>query len=211
MSDRIVPKDFYVYLHRRATDGLVFYVGKGSGRRAWSKNRSKFWKNIAEKHGYIVEFVEKGLQEWAAFELEVSLICFYGRENLCNLTDGGDGSLGCQHTEATKSKMSASHMGVPKGPMSDAAKIKLGNSVSNALRGKKRSKFTQSHIAALQAATIKISGKPVLCEETGVVYSCVADAVRWVNQTNPKAAKTLVCKSCKGKVKTAYGYTWSYV
>ena len=31
-----MDKQFYVYLHHRADSKEVFYVGKGSGRRAWS-------------------------------------------------------------------------------------------------------------------------------------------------------------------------------
>lgn len=125
MGVEIVSKDFYVYLHRRATDGSVFYVGKGHGRRAWANNkaskRSAYWHRIARKHGLIVEIVQSGLQEWYAFELERDLIAYYGRESLCNLTDGGDGlinpsdcvrekigkaSLGRRHTEETKALIS---------------------------------------------------------------------------------------------------------
>ena len=91
---------YYVYVHRKATTGEVFYIGKGHGKRAFSKaNRSSFWKNVVSKHGYVVEFLEKDLQEWYAFELEKSMIDFYGRKDLgygclVNLTDGGDGAAG---------------------------------------------------------------------------------------------------------------------
>ena len=35
---------FYVYTHRRASNGVVFYVGKGHGRRAYVKShRGKWW------------------------------------------------------------------------------------------------------------------------------------------------------------------------
>jgi hypothetical protein len=91
------PKDFYVYIHRKATNGEVFYVGKGVGRRAWVKERGNLhWQNTVQKHNYIVEIVQDGLQEWYAFELEKNLIAYYGRAdcgigNLVNHTDGGDG------------------------------------------------------------------------------------------------------------------------
>ena len=92
--------DFYVYVHKKKTTGEVFYVGKGTGKRAYHKTkRSKFWKNIVEKHGYVVEFIEVGLQEWYAFELEQNLIAYYGRRDLeegclVNATEGGEGSAG---------------------------------------------------------------------------------------------------------------------
>lgn len=96
MAETIVPKDFYVYAHRKATTGEIFYVGKGCGKRAWSLRRSNHWKNIVRKHGVVVEVVQDGLQEWAAFEMEVELIAFYGRKDcgfgsLVNLSDGGVG------------------------------------------------------------------------------------------------------------------------
>ena len=76
---------YYVYLHRKATDGEVFYVGKGKNLRASSyKSRSTFWKSVVAKYGYYIEIVETGLQEWYAFELEKDLISYYGR---CDLED----------------------------------------------------------------------------------------------------------------------------
>lgn len=87
--------EFYVYVHRRATDGHIFYVGKGKNDRAWnSSNRSKYWKNIASKHGHQVEIVIHSMLEEDAFQLERDLIAFYGRKNLANLSDGGDGASG---------------------------------------------------------------------------------------------------------------------
>jgi hypothetical protein len=92
----VAPKDFYVYLHRKATTGEVFYVGKGCGGRAWTrKNRNPFWHKVVAKHGIVVEIIVDGLQEWAALEFESGYIALYGRRNtgygtLINLTDGGD-------------------------------------------------------------------------------------------------------------------------
>ena len=97
MADGIVtPQDFYVYIHRKATTGDVFYVGKGRDKRAWTrKSRNVYWHRIVKKHGVIVEILQDGLQEWAALELETDYIALYGRKNtghgpLINLTDGGD-------------------------------------------------------------------------------------------------------------------------
>ena len=98
-------KDYYVYLHRKKTSGVVFYVGKGHANRAWSASgRSAHWKSVVKKHGLVVEIVEANLQEWAAFELECALISLYGRMStghglLINLTDGGDGASGRKFTD----------------------------------------------------------------------------------------------------------------
>lgn len=38
---------YYLYRHIRLDTGNVFYVGIGTGRRAWKKeNRNKHWHNI---------------------------------------------------------------------------------------------------------------------------------------------------------------------
>lgn len=97
---------FYVYLHRKLTDGSVFYVGKGYLSRAWrdgpGSGRSVRWNRTVSKHGYSVDIYISGVQEWYAFEVEKELIAYYGRDRLCNLTDGGEGGSGIVITDAQK-------------------------------------------------------------------------------------------------------------
>lgn len=104
--------DFYVYLHKRATDGRVFYVGKGHENRAWSdKGRNKYWHKIVGKHGFTVEILHHGLQEWYALELEIAEISRL-REcgvHLANVTDGGDGVSGLVFSDESKRQMSHTH------------------------------------------------------------------------------------------------------
>lgn len=108
----ILPVDFYVYEHRKATTGEVFYVGKGVGRRAWfTYTRSRHWKNIAKKHGAVVCIVQDGLQEWYAHEFECELIALHGRFDiglgpLINFTDGGEGTSGRVMPEAQRVALS---------------------------------------------------------------------------------------------------------
>lgn len=102
------PYRFYVYLHRRADNNEVFYVGKGSGDRIKVKNRrSKWWQNIVAKYGYRYEYVEKGLSEEDAFDLEVELIKFYKENgyNICNIKSGGEGKAGHIYTEDRIAKL----------------------------------------------------------------------------------------------------------
>ena len=97
--------NFFVYLHRRASNGKVFYVGKGCRYRHKSLwNRSQHWQNIVNKHGYTIEIVQTGMQEWWAFELECELILKYRDHGLCNRTDGGEGASGVVVSEETKQK-----------------------------------------------------------------------------------------------------------
>ena len=94
-----MKNDFYVYEHA-TEDGEVFYIGKGTGDRAWRKaGRSRYWNNVARKHGRVVRIVEDKMSELEAFDLEKLLIAQYGRRDegtgtLVNLTPGGEGVSG---------------------------------------------------------------------------------------------------------------------
>lgn len=99
---------FYVYAHFRADDGRCFYVGKGKAKRAWSTNRSAWWKRTVAKHGYNVQILATWDSEEDAFEHERVLIaCFRDLGHpLVNLTDGGEGASGAVRSEETLAKMS---------------------------------------------------------------------------------------------------------
>lgn len=88
---------FYVYVHRKKTDGKPFYVGKGTGNRAYiSYRRNSYWKNVVAKHGFYVEIVFENLEESEAFQLEKDTILefeYFGY-SLTNLTRGGEGVSG---------------------------------------------------------------------------------------------------------------------
>lgn len=109
---RPLPSDFYVYLHRRATTGEVFYVGKGYGSRAWQiQGRSERWMATALKRGCIIEIVQSGMQEWWAFELERDLVALYRGPRICNVSDGGDGASGYKHRPESLEKMRMAQKG----------------------------------------------------------------------------------------------------
>lgn len=115
MAARIIPQDFYVYLHRRATDNTVFYVGKGVRKRAWShKNRNPHWHRSVKKYGMRVEVVASGLQAWYALELERDFVLRFESHRLTNLTCGGEGIW--MASEETKKKISQSKKGKKLAP-----------------------------------------------------------------------------------------------
>jgi hypothetical protein len=82
----------YVYGHYKADTGELFYIGKGTGKRAWSRYyRNQHWKNVVNKHGLKVEVLYDGLTEELAYEKEKEIIAEVGLNNLTNISDGGDG------------------------------------------------------------------------------------------------------------------------
>lgn len=71
---------FYVYAHVDR-EGRVFYIGKGSGKRAWQRGRGPLWERyVAERSEgqYTVEILLDGLSEAAAEAAEEFLIAKNG-------------------------------------------------------------------------------------------------------------------------------------
>jgi len=97
--------NFFVYIHKRATDEKIFYIGKGCRYRHKSKwARTSYWHNVVNKYGYTAEIVKNNLTQDEAFALEIKLIKKYKHLGLCNLTDGGDGATGAIVSEKTRAK-----------------------------------------------------------------------------------------------------------
>jgi len=100
---------YYVYTHSRNDTNDYFYVGKGTGKRAYSKYaRNNLWHKIVKKHGYTVRIEGYFNNEEDAFWYEKYLINVFKTRgyNLANFTDGGDGISGYRHTKETRAKLS---------------------------------------------------------------------------------------------------------
>jgi hypothetical protein len=75
-ADQEHPKGFYVYAHLDAA-GRIFYVGKGTGRRAWSDDRHPLWHRYVDKHlhgHYTVKILRDNLSSDDSEELEADWI-----------------------------------------------------------------------------------------------------------------------------------------
>jgi hypothetical protein len=73
-------REYYVYVHRGKA-GKIFYVGEGTGRRAWSTDRHIYWTHYVEHHlngKYDVEIVRDGLTKEEAESLESELMDRHG-------------------------------------------------------------------------------------------------------------------------------------
>lgn len=74
------PGKFYVYTHKDK-DGVVFYVGKGSGDRAHSRERPPEWLEYLDKRSdgkFSVEIVREGISEENALEIEDAVMKMHG-------------------------------------------------------------------------------------------------------------------------------------
>lgn len=172
---------FCVYIHRRANDLKIFYVGKGSKKRSkTSRGRSQYWQRIVAKHGYVVEIILSGIDELSAFELEAFLIAEIGRENLCNLTDGGEGCSGREMPGHQRAKASAMLKGKPLPKETVLAAIQKNSKPIGTVCGLR---FPSAREAARYLNT---NGFPTACDAG--IASCLS-----------------------GKAKNAYGFEWRRV
>lgn len=150
------PKGHYVYLHRRGSvGGAVFYVGKGSGLRAWAlyDRVNRHWLAVARKHGVYVDILKDGMTKDQSLLLEIDTIKEIGIDNLTNVSTGGESG---------------------------------------------------------RAGIVAWNVKPVICSN-GMKFESAYLAAEWIRETkNPKASSSLITGCCRGKYKTAHGFTWAY-
>lgn len=80
VDQRCKPGKFYVYTHKDK-DGNVFYVGKGTGSRADSRQRAPEWLEYVDKRSegkFTVGIVRDGISEEDALEIEDAVMKIHG-------------------------------------------------------------------------------------------------------------------------------------
>lgn len=106
---------FCVYEHIRPDTNAIFYVGKGSHRRANSKHRrNKHWNSVVAKAGgFSVRLVVDDIDEELSFLVEEERIDQLKRLGLklTNKTNGGEGPSGMRHTDEAKRKIADAQRG----------------------------------------------------------------------------------------------------
>lgn len=212
---------FYVYEHTRRDTGGVFYVGKGCGRRAFSKSsRSKHWRAITSKHGYDVRFVVTDIQEELALLTEIERIDQLSRLGirLANLTIGGDGI--CLNPSSEAKRIAA----VVAAQLRTDVRVKRSNSmriawsesgyrerVGSAISAAFQRESSRAKKSAASKASSATRAKQVICLETGTTFKSMAEAAKWAGEaTKFSASPSKICLACQGERKSAYGYTWKY-
>ena len=96
---------YYTYVHRRASDNLIFYVGTGQKRRAWEKRgRNKHWVRTAKKHGIIVE-IWNNFETNCVFRVYITesnnnaIQITLNSDNFINITDYENSSIEIYHSK----------------------------------------------------------------------------------------------------------------
>lgn len=105
---------YYTYTHSNL-DGTIFYVGKGTGARAYAKyDRSKEWKNyVTGLDGIIIKIIKRFETDDEAFANEIEIIKNLKDSGikLINKTYGGRGLKGYQLSDELKAQKSKQMLG----------------------------------------------------------------------------------------------------
>jgi len=181
-----------VYLHRRTDNKKVFYVGIGlrKGRAFETKpsRRNYLWNKIYNELGVDVEITHTNICWEEACKIEQYLISFYKDQYsylLCNLTDGGDGTLGVKVSEDRKSRYSNMYKGIKRTEDDKQKMRKPKLNGTNSLKGKK---LSEEHKLKLSLSH-KGKRKP-LSEEHKLKISLKRKGVTFSKEHKDKIAKS---------------------
>lgn len=233
----VKPSGYYVYIHLRSTNKNPFYVGKGTGRRGWAANktadRTSRWIRTSLKNGVTIEIAQDNLSEDDAFLLEMWLIAKLRHEgcDLCNLTDGGDGTSGAKKTESDRLRNATpvfDSLGVHYPSLQDAARsmISLGyvgassSNISACARGRKISAYGRNwdyrsipdHPERTGRESNEMARRRPVVRSDFVVFSGCREAARGMTVTlGKKCTSCNITRAASGHTSYAYGYMWAYV
>ena len=177
------PYRFYTYAYLRK-DRTPYYIGKGSGERAYIRKRNEI-KPPKDKSRILI--LKQNLNEEEAFKHEIYMIAVFGRKDLGtgilhNRTGGGEGASnpspeiiekrvkqyrGVPRPEEVRKKISASHKGKV---MSESSRKKM----SENNRGETNSKSNWWEITFLDGRTIVRCGLALWAEENGYNRSTIS-------------------------------------
>jgi len=190
---------YYTYAHYTADTKELFYIGKGTVDKQWTYKRahatlgrSIYWKNKVKKHGgFDIEILSIWKTEQEAFQHERLLISCL-KEQVVNLSDGGEGCSGRQHSEEEKKKRASSLRGLKRTPQALERMSAAQKKNTIALDSLKNAREKQK--------------KQILCVSTGVIYPSLSAASR-----DTGIVFQNISKCCLGKRPNAGGLEWEYL
>lgn len=221
---------FYIYTHTRKDSQEIFYVGIGTKytytggntniySRAYSKNRNIFWKRIVEKTDYTIDIIFESNSYEEIKNKEIELIKLYGRRDLglgtlCNLTDGGEGTINYIRPESSRKKLSDTHKKLHLQGKCVFSRPNHYENLSQILKGNQHAKGsirTKEGIDKLRKGWDEKLGKRIIQEDLEGNF-----IKEWFISRDIIShfgiSKNAISKACKGYEKgaTSCGFKWKY-
>jgi hypothetical protein len=178
-----------VYRHIRLDTNQPFYIGIGKSivRSVSTRNRNKHWNNIVSTSEYKVEILLNDISWEEAIIKEIEFIKLYGRKdlgkgNLCNFTDGGQGSVGYKLSIESKEKISknnAKYWSGKKRPELANRTIKMNK--ERVWTKEQRENHSKNRLGEKGSMYGKFgkecpNSKSIVCITTGITYESASDA-----------------------------------
>lgn len=153
--------DYYCYVLIDPRTDTPFYVGKGKGNRMYRHVQQVKAGKIPHRNRHlfnkISQILESGesplyqklvecVTSQVAYKVEVETIARIGRNNLCNLTDGGEGPNGFKQefTPEWKAKISEARKGKPSNRLGYTHSSETKSKISLAQRAEKNHNYGKS-------------------------------------------------------------------
>lgn len=174
----------YTYFDPRTEPPTPIYVGKGHGKRSSHHLHSSHNKVLK---GKIQKIREMGLEPLViiefdlltpeeAFHIEIETIAKYGRldkrsGSLCNFTDGGEGTVGYQHSPQTRVLYSEQRKGKTQTPAQYAANCNRSPTLETCAKQSAANKGQRRHTLEQIEAIRESNRTRVISEETRELWS----------------------------------------
>jgi hypothetical protein len=198
----------YLYRHIRLDKNVPFYIGIGTRRkivngyganeRAKSRTgRNAIWKRITALTEYEIEIIYESNDYEEIKVKEIEFVELYRLISeggtLCNLTKGGEGTLGYAPTKETREKFKNKKLGHLNPNFGKKFTQSHRDKMSAGIRGKKRTDEQRERLRKSNWLQ-----RPIICITNGKKYDSSAQAARDLfPYVKPKTARSHIAKSVK--------------
>ena len=202
---------YYTYAHYTKDTQELFYIGKGSGKRATiSDNRNQWWRNKVNKHtGFTVEILAYWKTELEALEHEKFLIdCLEATGTiLTNIHKAlGRETGGRKLTAVTCERMSKAGK-TRWANLTDEKKKEFGEKTSKILKGRPFTDLHRKHLSdSRKGLKVPSAWKQVFCKTTNTFFNSVREAA-----SKTGCDPSHIVKCCKGKLIKTKNLEFTYV